>query len=119
MRSDEERLRDILQAIAAIEKYSKRGRGFFYKNELVQSWVLRHLEIIGEAASRISEKVREANPAIPWRGIIGMRNILAHGYFDIDADTVWKVVENDLIPLRKAIRRILNDGDFKETRRQR
>jgi uncharacterized protein with HEPN domain len=107
MRSDKERLLDILQSIAAIEKYTKRGRSFFYKNELVQSWVLRHLEIIGEAASRMSEKVREANPAIPWRGIIGMRNILAHGYFDIDADTVWRVVEADLGPLKKSVKKLI------------
>lgn len=107
MRSDAERLRDILQSITAIEKYTKRGRGFFYKNELVQSWVIRHLEIIGEAANRASEEMRERSPEIPWRSIVGMRNILAHGYFEIDTDTVWNVVENDLAPLKKSVKKIL------------
>lgn len=109
MRSDKERLLDILQSIAAIEKYTKRGRSFFYKNELVQSWVMRHLEIIGEAASGSSEGLRDRNPGIPWRNIIGMRNVLAHGYFEIDTDTVWKVVENDLNSLKKSVKRILKD----------
>jgi uncharacterized protein with HEPN domain len=107
MRSDAERLRDILHSIVAIEKYTKRGRSFFYKNELVQSWVMRHLEIIGEAANHASAELREKRPEIPWRNIIGMRNILAHGYFEIDTDTVWKVVENDLPSLRKNVKKIL------------
>ncbi len=107
MRSDVERLRDILQSIMAIEKYTKRGRGFFYKNELVQSWVMRHLEIIGEAGNRASEALREKSPEIPWRSIVGMRNVLAHGYFEIDRDTVWKVVENDLTPLKKSVKKLL------------
>jgi uncharacterized protein with HEPN domain len=56
----------------------------------------RELEIIGEAARRISESFRQAHPEIPWREIIGQRNILAHDYGDVDAELIWKAVTQDL-----------------------
>ena len=58
----------------------------------MQIWCLKHLEIIGEAAARLTEATRAQNPTIPWRQIVGMRNILIHGYFDVNWNQVWNVV---------------------------
>ena len=57
------------------------------------------MEIIGEAASRLSAETRAAHPPIPWREIVGMRNRLVHAYFEIDLRLVWDTVRNDLPPL--------------------
>jgi uncharacterized protein with HEPN domain len=112
MRNDLERLRDILEAIDAIQKYTSDGRGRFDEDELVQSWCLRHIEIIGEATSRLSKELRTKYPVAPWRNIIGMRNALMHGYFDIDWDIVWGVVANELRPLRKSILDIISSEEW-------
>jgi uncharacterized protein with HEPN domain len=61
--------------------------------------LVRAIEIIGEAASRISAETRAANPAVPWASIVAMRNRLIHAYFDIDRNIVWKTVTEELPPL--------------------
>lgn len=64
------------------------------------------LEAIGEGFRNINERTHKqllvSRPEIPWREVIGMRNHIAHGYFDINADLVWDVVQNDLGPLLEA-----------------
>jgi uncharacterized protein with HEPN domain len=107
MRDPKERLRDILEAIAAIERYRDRDRASFEKEELLQAWFLRHLQIIGEAARLLPEEVRTLAPEIPWVKIIGMRNVLVHGYFDIDTDVVWDAARRDVHALKPAIQRLL------------
>ncbi len=107
MRDDRERLQDILEAITRIEKYTVRGRHVFENDELIQTWVVRHLQIIGEAASRISKKMQSAHPEIAWANIIAMRNILVHEYFGIDQDEIWSTVEFDLPVLKRQIEEIL------------
>jgi len=89
-------VRDILEAIERIQRYTAAGRQSFEVSELVQAWVVHHLEIVGEAACRLSDEWRRGHPDVPVRGIVGMRNALAHGYFEIDAVAVWNVVERDL-----------------------
>jgi uncharacterized protein with HEPN domain len=76
MRNDRERLLDIQEAIEDIRKYAVRGKDAFRNDELVQTWILHHLQILGEAASRISDDFQEQHPDVPWYKIIGMRNIL-------------------------------------------
>jgi len=88
LRDQRERVLDILDAIAAIERHPGRDKAAFERDELLQVWSLRHLQIIGEAARALPEDVRALAPEIPWSEIIGMRNILVHGYFDIDTDIV-------------------------------
>jgi uncharacterized protein with HEPN domain len=58
--------------------------------------VIRCIEIIGEAASRLSKEFRKAHPDVPWQYMIGMRNRIIHGYFDIDPDLVWKTASQEL-----------------------
>ncbi len=108
MRSDRERFIDIEEAIANIERYLQRGKKGFEADELLQVWVVRHLQIIGEAASRVSPETQNRFPEIPWGKMIGMRHILVHGYFEIDLEIVWSVLENDLGLLKEQIQAALN-----------
>ncbi len=106
MRDDRRRLIDMLEAISAIRRHTSGGRVTFDRDELVRVWVLHHLQIIGEAAARLETAGVAAN-SLPIRGIVGMRNILVHGYFQIDDDAVWAVVEHELQPLEYRLRALL------------
>lgn len=110
MRDHHERLKHILEAIERIEKYAAEGPERFRADDLVQNWMLRHLQIIGEAARALPAEFREAHPNVPWSEIIGMRHILVHDYFEIDLGIVWRVVEKDLPVLKRQIRRILREA---------
>lgn len=105
--SDIIRLKDILVALTEIERYASSGRTAFDSNELIQSWIVHRLLIIGEAASQLSAAFRERNQQVPFRRVIGMRNVLIHGYHQIDLDIVWSVVETDLPTLRQSIETML------------
>ena len=109
MRSDRERLLDIMESIERIEKYAGRGREAFEREELVQVWIMHHLQIIGEAASRFSEGFRAQHPEVLWSKIVGMRNVLVHGYFGTDTAIVWGAVERDLPALKRSIEALLED----------
>ena len=61
---------------------------------------IRCIEIIGEAAARVSAATRESAPDVPWNAIVGMRNRLVHAYFDVDADLVWKTISVELPALK-------------------
>jgi uncharacterized protein with HEPN domain len=97
MRDPKERLRDILDAIAAIERYLDYGRAALEQDELLQGWFVRNLQIIGEAARALPDDVRAPAPDIEWPKIIGMRNVLVHGYLDIDTDLVWGATSRDTV----------------------
>ena len=92
MRSDRERLLDILEAIERINSY-KGDRLDFDSDELLQVWFVHHRQVIGEAASRLSDDLQEQHPEVPWGQMIGMRHILVHGYFEVDLDVVWNAVQ--------------------------
>ena len=103
MRSDRERLYDILNCIAAVERYSKRGREAFDSDELVQGWMVLNVMTLGEAASKVSQLTRTRFPDVPWGQMIGMRNRLVHDYISINHDIVWNVVEHELLALKSVI----------------
>ena len=107
MRSERERLLDILEAIERIEKYADEGKVAFESDELIQNWMVHHIEIIGEACRSLSSDFQAEYTNVPWADIIGMRNILVHHYFGIDADAVWAVVERDIPELKFNIQTIL------------
>jgi uncharacterized protein with HEPN domain len=69
MRREAERLQDMLDAIAAIERYSNQGRPAFDEQELIQIWVVHHLQIIGEAANSLSTDLLNQDPEVPWAEI--------------------------------------------------
>jgi len=107
MRDLRERLLDMQEAIERIHKYTVAGRDEFDRNELVQTWVVHHLEILGEAARTMPDDFREAHPEVPWRQIVAMRHILVHQYFGIDKDVVWSVVGDSLPQLRDQLAAML------------
>ena len=110
MRNERERLLDIQEAIIRIEKYSASGRHRFEHDELIQSWIVRHLQIIGEAVRSLPSPFRDQHSKIPWSNIIGMRNALVHEYFDIDTDIVWTVIERELPILKQEIEKIIGES---------
>ncbi len=92
---------DILDAISKIEKYTKGfTRSKFQKNSLVSDAVVKNLEVIGEASKRIPVDIKRQIPAIEWKKIVGLRNILIHEYSAIDRDIVWDIIENKLPTLK-------------------
>lgn len=72
--------------------------------------IVRNVEILGEAAGKLPNDVRELAPEIPWDAIIGMRHRIAHAYFGIDNDILWDVVENEVPLLAKAVARMQAGG---------
>lgn len=68
------------------------------------------VQIVGEAAARVSTSFRAAHDDIPWHGMVGLRNRLIHGYSDVDLDILWDIVKIDLPPLIAALRRATGQG---------
>jgi uncharacterized protein with HEPN domain len=73
-----------------------RGREDLDTDEMLLFAVVRAIEIVGEAASKVSEETRAATPAIPWKVVVGMRNRIVHAYWDIDKDIVWKAAAEEV-----------------------
>jgi uncharacterized protein with HEPN domain len=107
MRDIEERFLDMLEAIQRIGKYAARGRQAFVSDELIQTYIVHNLQILGEAAAKVPAIQQAEYPDLPWPKMIGMRNVLVHNYFNIDLDIVWQVVESELPALQEMISRIV------------
>lgn len=112
MRSDAERLQDILEAIKRIQSRVQVDR--LQQDELLQVWVLYHLQIVGEAVRALSLDLTQQYPEIPWSQIVGLRNRVVHEYFDIDLDIVIDIVTNDLPGFQDQIERILQELNIDE-----
>ena len=106
MRDDGVRLGDILEAIERIEKYASRHDAL-NSDELVQTWVVYHLMIIGEACRTRSAEFRAGHTEDAWALAAGLRNVIVHGYFGIDLEIVWGVIERDLPALKKLVQELL------------
>lgn len=109
MRDPAERLRDILEAIQRIARHAERGRSVFHADELVQVWIVHHIQIIGEAAAKLGRDFHTAHPVLPWPQIVAMRNVLVHAYFGVDEDEVWNVVERELPKMHAAVLVLLRE----------
>lgn len=96
-------LAHILECVSKIERYTVQGREHFFADAMVQDAVLRNLEVMGEAAKRLSESYRAAHPEVPWRALAGLRDVLIHQYEGVDLERVWAVVRDDLPGLKRAI----------------
>lgn len=109
MRHDDQiRVRHMLDAAReALSFVDEMEHTAFVRNRLVVLAVIKELEIIGEAASKISPTTRIEHAEIPWQDVIGMRNRLIHGYFDIDLDRVWDTVTGDVPELVKLLEKAL------------
>jgi len=97
-------LLDMLIAARRAAKYAEGvSREDFNADPLLQDGIVHQIQIVGEAAGRITEELRDAHPEIPWRRVIGMRHWLVHGYRNLDLDRVWDTAQNWLPPLIAAL----------------
>jgi len=105
MRSDLDRLDDILTASAKIKE--RVGDSFaFQTDEMLQVWVIHHLQVIGEAARGASQPVRDRHPEVQWPQIVALRNILVHEYFGLNLDQIWMMIQKDPPKLEEQVRHI-------------
>ena len=74
----------------------------------MQVWIVHHLQVIGEAAARLPPELRSASPGVPWKQVIGLRNVLVHAYFRVDPDEIWVVVDRDIPALREEVVALLS-----------
>jgi uncharacterized protein with HEPN domain len=101
-------LQDILESIERIDEYTKElDESQFSKNDEAQDAVMRRLEIIGEAVKNLPRQLTDEFPAIPWRKVAGMRDMLTHEYFGVEPAQAWKTIKADLIPLKEAVQKML------------
>ena len=108
---DETYILHILDAARkAVSFTDNRSRADLDEDEMLALSLVRLLEIIGEAANGISETFQDQHRDIPWKKIIGMRNRLIHGYFDVDHDIVWETVRTDLPPLVSELEEIIPEN---------
>ncbi len=84
-------------------KVARLTRAQFDADENLRLAVTHLLQIIGEAARRVSDKGRAARSVIPWKAVIGMRHKVVHDYFGVDEDVVWDTARNELPPLIAAL----------------
>lgn len=108
--ADTQAVRDMIRAGEAILRFAKGGKAAFLKDDMVQSAVERQFEIMGEAARRLSEAFRQANPEVPWRTIIGFRNYLIHGYDSIVPEKIWVAVSESLKATLPELRRLAGEN---------
>jgi uncharacterized protein with HEPN domain len=106
---DKQRLQDILDAIAAIERYQVSSYDEFTTDPKTQDAVFYNLIIIGEAANQVSESIKEKYVQVPWSAMIGTRNVIVHGYDQVKLQIVWDILQQDLVMLKAGIEDILNE----------
>lgn len=95
-------LNDIIDSIQKIEKYTKNiNKDEFLTDDELQDAIIRRLSIIGEATVKLPKEFKEKNSSIPWKKIIGMRNILIHVYSEANYESIWNTIQVDLPELKK------------------
>jgi len=102
-------LRDILDRIERIDRYTSYGREFFLQSDLHQDAVIRSFEVIGEAVKRLDKSVIELQPQVPWSDFAGFRDVLIHQYERVVLESVWLFAKEDLPSLKTAVLALLKD----------
>ena len=112
MRRDADYLLDILQA-ARLARGFVSGKTFegFCADMQCHFAAVRAIEVIGEAASRVSDTTRQEHPELPWRQMISMRNRLIHGYDELDLTVVWDTIHDDIPPLIALLEPLVPDEE--------
>lgn len=107
-RSSAASISDMLAAAeTAVRFITGKSREEYEHEQLLRNAVERNIEIVGEAARRLTDEFRAAHPEIPWRVIMATRHILAHDYDEVDNDIVWRIVTDHLPPLIQQLRTLL------------
>jgi uncharacterized protein with HEPN domain len=101
----------MLEAIREAQEFVKgKTRSSLDHDRMLVLSLVKEIEIIGEAASKISQETRLQHSSVPWEDIVGMRNHLVHGYYDVDLDVVWDTVTQDLQTLIQLLRPLAADS---------
>lgn len=109
--SDFIRIQHIIDSCESINQFVKnRCRADLDQDQMLAFAIIRALEIIGEAASRLSAETRHKIPQIPWADITGMRNRLIHGYFDVNYSVLWATVQKDVPDINKILKQFMEDS---------
>jgi uncharacterized protein with HEPN domain len=107
--SGREYLRHILDEAGYLLRRSRGlSREAFLADETLRRAFARSLEVIGEAAKRVPVETTEQTPDLDWRGMAGMRDRLIHGYFGVDYELVWDVIQSKIPALRERLRALLD-----------
>ena len=105
---DPDRMRHMLEASQKALRLAKgKNRADFQQDELLQLALTRLVEMVGEAASRVTPQTRDRHKKIPWPDIIGTRHRIVHDYYFVNLDVLWEIVTRDLRPLVRSLKRIL------------
>lgn len=88
------------------ETAAQVGRDEFFNDRTIRQALIYSLQTLGQAANGLSDQVKASEEAIPWREIIGFRNVLVHEYFRVDLQTTWEIIENDIPALLDALYRM-------------
>ena len=112
---DRGRLEHMLAAIDRVMEYME-GKSFddLSEGSIAYYGIVKNIEIIGEAAYKLSQQFRETHTETPWAVIVKMRHVLVHDYYQISVREVWKVVQEDLGPLREQIAQLLTETDWEQ-----
>jgi uncharacterized protein with HEPN domain len=106
MRTDEDRLCDILTAATKIKERVADSIDAFQGDEMLRVWAIHHLQVIGEAARGVSQSLKDRHPEVPWPEIVALRNILVHEYFGLNLHQVWTMIQKDLPKLEEQVHHI-------------
>jgi uncharacterized protein with HEPN domain len=102
-------LEDILEATRKIDSYTADlSKSEFFEDEKTFDAVVRNLEVIGEAVKKLPEDLRAQHPALEWKKMAGLRDMLIHEYFGVDSEIVWDIVTNKVPTLEQEVRAMLN-----------
>ena len=107
MRRDSLLLQDILESAVEVISTTPATKTEFDANKFVQSHLLRHIQIIGEACWRVSKPLKEKYPQVPWAQIAGMRHVLVHDYYEVNWNIVYKTAREHVPALKPQIEQIL------------
>ena len=105
------RLRDIIDAIQKIERYTRdMTPAAFTADDMAIDAVVRNLVVLGEASRHIPPTVESRHPEVPWDKMRGIRNVVVHEYFGVDAEILWQTARDDLPPLLPLLERVLREA---------